>query len=94
MYEATAVIGGRNYYVLVPDRESNTARGIVTGPPDLSDLNLPTEVEARLHEELFVRGIKNKRIAMRKRQEVYAALQSAFAVNVDKVVECYDANVG
>lgn len=94
MYEAIANIGGRSYYVLVPDAETNVARGIVTGPPDLSELNLPPDVEATLHQELFGRGIKNKRIAVKRRQAIYEALQASFAVCVDKVVECYDANTG
>lgn len=92
MYEATTKIDGRNYYVLVPDGETDTARGVITGPPDLSSLNLPEDVEERLHNELFVRGMKNKRVANKRRDEVFASLQAAFSVNTDKILECYDAS--
>lgn len=89
LYDTIAEIDGRMYYVRLPDHETDPTRGMTLGPPDLSPLNLPAEVEERLHIEMFVRGIKDKKIAMKKRQEVFAALQAAFAVSVDKILECY-----
>lgn len=91
MYETVAEIDGRYYYVLVPDHETDPTKGMILGPPDLSSLNLPPDVEETLHTELFVRGIRDKKIAQKKRQEVFAALQAAFAVSAEKIVECYNA---
>lgn len=91
MYETIAEIDGRYYYVTLPDNENDPTRGIVLGPPDLSSLNLPQEIEEKLHLELFVRGIKDRKTAMKKREEIFAALQVAFAVTASKVMECYDA---
>jgi hypothetical protein len=89
MYDTIAEIDGRMYYVRLPDHENDPTKGMILSPPDLSSLNLPAEVEERLHVEMFVRGIKDRKIATKKRQEVFAALQAAFAVSVDKILECY-----
>lgn len=79
-------------YVSVPDDEpeENYSRGLIIGPPDISRLGLPEEIEARLHHELFVRQVITRKDALKKRNEIYAALQAAFSLDVDRILECYD----
>lgn len=64
-------------------------QGLVVGPPDLARLNLPENIEIALNNELFVRGLITKRDTIKGRQEIFAALQAAFKVSIDKIMECY-----
>jgi len=90
MHEDVAHIDGRFYRVLVHDEDTDPTRGLIIGPPAYyGDLNLPPEIEERLHMELFVRGLTDKKTALKRRQEVYAALMAALSLTVDKVLESY-----
>lgn len=84
-------IDGRWYMVKVPDEEVEEyfSRGLIVGPPDLSSLNLPEDVEAKLHNELFVRGLITRKDAVKKRNDLFAALQAALSVDTEKVLRCY-----
>lgn len=82
-------IEGRDYFIQVPDGETNFDRGLIIGPPDLDALKLPKDVTDRLHRELFVRGLITKKDIQRRRSEVFAALQSAFGVTTEKLMELY-----
>lgn len=64
-------------------------QGLVIGPPDLSSLHLPEDVEIALNNELFARGLITQRDTIKGRQEIFAALQAAFAISVDKIMRCY-----
>lgn len=78
---------GRWWVVAVPEGETDLAMGIPIGPPDLSGLNLPLNIEVRLHNQLWSRGLitaKDIRGPNGSR-EVFAALQSALKVDVASV---------
>lgn len=82
---------GRKTRVLLPDDapDSNAPMGIVIGPPDLSSLKLPKEIEIRLHNNLYDRGILTKEQAVSRRLEVFAAWQHALRVDVGAIVDLY-----
>lgn len=82
------VIDGRHVVVQIPEGE-DPRYGIVIGPPDLSHLGLPQEIETKLSNELYARGFITKKDVMRNRQELTYALISAFGITVDKIMECY-----
>lgn len=84
-------VEGRKKVVLLPvdAPEEEAEKGIPLGPPSLAELNLPTEIEVRLSNELFHRGIILPNDALRKRGEIQMALQAAFRIDVDSIVTQY-----
>lgn len=91
--QVQTTIDNRQYIVSVPEDTEpyEYHMGIIVGPPDLSSLELTPAQEARLHNELFVRGFITKKDVLRNREELIAALQSALILSVEKIVECYNA---
>lgn len=85
---------GRYTAVLVPDDVSDTqteaAKGVVLGPPDLGSLNLPTALEVRLHNELYHRGLLTRKDLITKQPEVFAALQAALRVDAAAILNLYN----
>lgn len=71
----------------VPDSEAVV--GVPLGPPPLSALGLPLDVEVRLHNELFSRGIFNERQASTRLGEVIAAVQAAYRVDAHRVLAIF-----
>lgn len=82
---------GRWTAVWLPDGapDSDAYMGIPIGPPTLDALNLPEEIQTRLHNELFVRGIYSLRDATLGRQNVMGALMSALKIDVERVTDIY-----
>ena len=82
---------GRRRAVWLPDGvpESDASMGLPLGPPDLRSLGLPIEAETRLHNQLFDRGLLRARDVLKRRQEVFAALQAAFRVDTERIVTLY-----
>lgn len=82
---------GRHWAVLLPERAKNTdaARGIPIGPPDLSDGGWPLEFEVRLHNELFDRRLWSKKELSQRPNELIAVLQSVFNVDVTSLTNIY-----
>lgn len=82
---------GRITIVEVPDDapSSHDRYGIEIGPPDLSELGLPPEIEVRLNNELYHRGIITRNDAIKRRNDVLGALQAALKIHVQKVIEAY-----
>ena len=82
---------GRRRAVWLPDGapDSDAQMGLPLGPPDLGLLGLPPEVEIRLHNQLFDRGLLRAKDVLRRRQEVFAALQAAFRVETERIVVLY-----
>lgn len=89
MKKVNTEIQGRKYVVLVDDDETDYTSGLVIGPPDLDSLELSEEILTTLHNELFHRGLITKQDVMKRRQEVLSALQFAFSVNVDTIINLY-----
>lgn len=82
---------GRKKYVLLPEgvSENEADKGIPVGPPDFTELGLPEELEVRLNNELFNRGIIEVKDALRGRDQIQAALMSVLKVDAGRVVEAY-----
>lgn len=82
---------GRWKAVYLPEEEpkENAEAGIPIGPPSLADLQLPPEVEVRLNNELFYRGILTPIDAIKRRQEISSAIMAALRVDTDRVHTLY-----
>lgn len=82
---------GRLKLVLLPDSESeeNAEIGVPVGPPDLSELDLPTELEIKLNNELFNRGILTAQDALRRRSEISAAIQYVLKLDTERIINIY-----
>jgi hypothetical protein len=83
---------GRYKVVLLPDSEPEEfaeLRGIPIGPPDLSELGLPTEMEIKLNNELYHRGIIDAKSAVKRRPEIVYALQATLKLDADKIIGVY-----
>lgn len=83
---------GKKYKVVVPEGalEENWQYGVIVGPPDLSKLGLPYELEVRLHNELFNRGLITIPDVRRNMQSLQGALQAALRVDVQTIVQAYE----
>ncbi len=81
---------GRQYVTLVPEGQEHMARsGIPVGPPDLTSLGLPIDIEVRLHNALYDRNILTLYDAKQKASEVQAALQGALKVGTHTIISLY-----
>lgn len=69
--------------------EEHASYGIVVGPPDLSPLNLPEEVETRLNNELFHRGIITVADVNGRRRELRTAIEAALRLDVETLHALY-----
>lgn len=84
-------VEGRKFKVKIPEEapDSHSKYGIIVGPPDLTELKLPLDVEVRLNNQLYDRGIFTYKDAVKRRSDVIAALQSTLALHATKIVELY-----
>lgn len=78
---------GKKYEVKLPDNvpDSEASKGIVIGPPNLQ-LDLPLELDVRLHNQLHSRGILTLSDALKSRQNLYNALLVTFSTDVDSII--------
>lgn len=67
--------------------------GLRLGPPSLEALDLPEDVEVRLHNQLFARGLFTELDVKRRRLDIFGALQAALKVDVRRVAELYREEV-
>jgi hypothetical protein len=83
---------GMKYYVNIPNDapDEHSAYGVRIGPPDLSKLNLPTQLEIALNNALFDRRLISLTDVRARPQEVYAALQSALRVDATTIMNLYE----
>lgn len=79
------------YAVSVPEDapDENVKYGIRLGPPDLSSLGLEKEVERRLNNELYHRGLITWRDVKRRSSDVMAAWQATIQSDVAMILNCY-----
>ena len=82
-------IEGRKKVVLIPEESDQPEMGIPVGPPDLTELNLPLELEVRLNNELVNRGILTPIEALKNRAEISLAIQSTIKLDVDRIIQAY-----
>lgn len=85
---------GRRWLRGIPEGlpDGQAVRGVPLGPPPLTDLGLPLEIEVALHNQLFDRHILTEKEARRRPNEVFAALQAALRVDLHKVLGIYAGN--
>ncbi len=82
---------GRAWRVRVPDDcpSDRYSEGIPIGPPALTRLGLPDEVETRLHNQLHGRRLFTTKDVLRRPTDVFAALQATFKVDMQRVQSLY-----
>lgn len=82
---------GRKFKRLLPSNapDSDAEWGIPLGPPSLKGLGLPAEIEIRLHNELFARGLYTEASIRRRNDAIVAALQAAFKIDAGRIAEVY-----
>lgn len=82
---------GLKWLVLIPeDDKAHPERGIPVGPPDFRFLELSPDIHKRLHNGMYDRGlIRYSDIKGRGRDQVFAAVQAAYRVDVARVTEAY-----
>lgn len=80
---------GRNKVVLIPEDSDQAEMGIPVGPPPLTELGLPLDIEVRLNNELANRGILTAVDALKNRAEISLAIQSVLKVDTDRIVQAY-----
>lgn len=80
---------GRKKVVLIPEESDQPEMGIPVGPPPLTELDLPLELEVRLNNELVNRGILTPAEALKNRAEISLAIQSALKLDVDRIIQMY-----
>lgn len=83
---------GRWHQVLLPDGapDHEASAGVYVGPPSLSELDLPLDVEIRLHNQLFHRRLFKAADVRRRKRDVVAALMATLAVDAEKVAQVFD----
>lgn len=92
MKHATYTDGyGRKFLVELPDTapDEHAPMGIVIGPPDLEPLGLPLDLEVRLNNNLYARGLFTDRDVSRKRGELLAVWQSVLQVDSVRLINLY-----
>lgn len=82
---------GFKWKVLVPDDapDSHAQFGVVIGPPQLDELELPIDMHRRLHNELYSRHLFGVKDALARRGDITAAIMFAFKVDTERLVEIY-----
>lgn len=78
----------------MPDRrpDSDASVGIPLGPPPLTDLGLPLDVEVRLHNQLFDRHLLREADVRQRPGEVVSAVAAAYRVDATRVIGIYQGN--
>ena len=84
---------GRRHRVLLPEDapDSTAPQGIPVGPPSLEALDLPREVEIRIHNQLHDRGLFTARDVKTRPQDVMGALMAALKIDKQRLVAVYTA---
>ena len=82
---------GRKFEVLLPvDSDNSQARhGLRLGPPDLSPLGLPLDVEVRLNNELHRRGIITLLDANTQLVRIQEAVNQTLRMSAGKIRDLY-----
>lgn len=83
---------GCKFQVLIPDDapDEHAVFGIRVGPPDLSELNLPLDIEVRLNNQLYARKMITRSDVRRRRGELIAVWQSVLQVDVTVLHNLYE----
>lgn len=71
---------------------SKAAQGVPLGPPSLAELGLPKEIEVRLHNQLFARGLFTEQDARAKPGEIHSAIVAALRLDVQRILAVYQGS--
>lgn len=83
---------GRKFMVKLAhdDPGNNPELGIPVGPPDIVDtFDLSEEAKVALHNQLFARKLWNYDEIRKRPKELFAALQAALSISVQKLQTAY-----
>lgn len=82
---------GFKWKVMVPydAPEEMYAAGVVLGPPNLSVLSLPVDIERKINNELFARGLITKGDVRMRSADVLGAITSALKLDANKIMDQY-----
>ena len=82
---------GRHFKVIVTDSclPELYSAGIPIGPPPLEARGLPLDLEVRLNNQLYNRGIFTQRDAAKRPRDLMAALQGALRLDIQRILEVY-----
>lgn len=82
---------GRKFLMEIPDSapDEHAPMGIQIGPPNLESLGLPLDLEVRLNNSLYARGLFTDRDLNRKRGELLAVWQSVLHVDTTRLINVY-----
>jgi len=81
---------GRKFLVRVPEGfEDEPESGILIGPPDLSELELPLEMEVQLNNQLYDRKLFTPADVRRRPEDIGAALKAILRVDVLRIRSLY-----
>lgn len=86
---------GRKFLVGVPDDapDEHARYGLIIGPPDLSDLKLPLDMEVRLNNALYARKLLTRADVRRRKQELLAVWQSVLQVDAGLLAAVYEPSL-
>lgn len=82
---------GRIWVTLIPDNapEADAPRGVPLGPPPLTELGLPLEVEVALHNMLVRHRVLTWEDAQTKLSKITAAVNASLRLSAQKVQAVY-----
>ncbi len=81
---------GRKFLVQVPlGFEDMAESGIPVGPPDLSELELPLEMEVKLNNQLYDRNLFTLADVRRRPEDIGAALKAVLRIDVLRIKSLY-----
>lgn len=80
---------GYCWRVRVPEDCEDPSMGIPVGPPDLTPLGLPPDLQRTLHNQLHARGLFTRRDLRGRMREIQAALQATYKVDAQIVTGLY-----
>ena len=84
-------IAGRKTVYSIPDNapDWHGPMGLLIGPPSLESLSLPIELEVRINNQLYSRGLITENDINRKPSEVMLAIQSALKIDAQRIMGLY-----
>lgn len=82
---------GRKWAVWLPDglTDADASMGLPLGPPPLTPLGLPQDIEIRLHNELYARRIFTAEDAERRKPDIISALQATLKIEARKILDLF-----
>lgn len=90
---------GRKWRRWLPDTvsEERANLGVPGGPVPLDklaeEMGMPEEIQTRLHNALFERGIFTKYDAVTRRQDIVGAFTSVFKLDAQRIIDLFDDGI-